>query len=354
MVTVRVSETYDLSTKVNKMGLVGIHTPRGTLIDRLWGGLTLQYKKFRFVSCDVAMACASMLPADPLQVGVEAGSIAPQDLFNPILYKAVSNDSMSNILSYLQSMVGGSGSDAALNKGSIVDVNDTVFSSNTGTDGVVDQFEMYYSLLADNDNWRKAMPQAGLVMKGLYPLVYQVVNTYGSANAIDVFSSRGHPTIADDLAGIPAPDAFQSTSPRVSISPHTLRGPSMRMPSIDTTFFVKPDGEEVVNGLVEPVPPAAGFNYVGSNVGAVPACYVGLIVLPPAKLNQLYYRLKVTWTIEFSGLRSLNEITTWESMADAGSASYGTDYDAQSTAMTASLAMADTNGADITKIMEGR
>lgn len=354
MVMVKVSETYDLSTKVNKMGLVGIHTPRGTLIDRLWGGLTLQCKKFRFVSCDVAMACASMLPADPLQVGVEAGSIAPQDLFNPILYKAVSNDSMSNILSYLQSMVGGSGADAALNKGSIVDVNDTVFSSNNATEGVVDQFEMYYSLLADTDNWRHAMPQAGLEMRGLYPLVYQVVNTYGTANAINDPDRAGQTIIADDLTGIPAPDAYQSTSPRVSIAPHTLRGPSMRMPAIDTTFFVKPDGEEVINGLVEPVPPSAGFNYVGSNVGSVPACYVGLIVLPPAKLNQLYYRLKVTWTIEFSGLRSLNEITTWESMGAMGSTSYGTDYDAQSASMANHTDMVDTAGSEITKIMEGK
>ena len=45
MVTVRISETYDLSTKVGKMGIVGIHTPTGSLIDKLWPGLVLQYKR---------------------------------------------------------------------------------------------------------------------------------------------------------------------------------------------------------------------------------------------------------------------------------------------------------------------
>ena len=187
MVTVRVSETYDLSTKVNKMGIVGIHTPTGSLIDKMWPGLVLQHKKMRFVKCDVAMACASMLPADPLQVGVEAGAIAPQDMFNPILYKAVSNDSMSNILAYLM----GAGGEPALDfpnvdKGSIVDINNTLFTSSPGATGELsptyDQFKMYYGLLADSNGWKKAMPQAGLTMRGLYPLVYQVIHPYGINN----------------------------------------------------------------------------------------------------------------------------------------------------------------------------
>ncbi|ADB24814.1 ORF9 [Chimpanzee stool associated circular ssDNA virus] len=87
---VKVSETYDLSTQTDKMGFVGIHTPEGKLVYNMWSGLFKNFRKFRYASCDVTMACASMLPADPLQIGVEAGDIAPQDMFNPILYKAVS------------------------------------------------------------------------------------------------------------------------------------------------------------------------------------------------------------------------------------------------------------------------
>ena len=65
-VFVKVSETYDLSTKTNKMGMLGIHTPDGKLVYSMWRGLFENFRKMRFVSCDVAMACASMLPADPL------------------------------------------------------------------------------------------------------------------------------------------------------------------------------------------------------------------------------------------------------------------------------------------------
>ena len=177
MVQVRISETYDLSTKVGKMGIVGIHTPTGGLIDKMWSGLVLQTDRFRFVKCDVAMACASMLPADPLQIGVEAGAIAPQDMFNPILYRAVSNDSMNNFLAFIQNCGASSAIKPILNKGSIVEVNNANFKESDSST-VVDQFEMYYGLLA-SDGWRKAMPQSGLTMNGLYPLVYQVVNQYG-------------------------------------------------------------------------------------------------------------------------------------------------------------------------------
>lgn len=355
MVTVRISETYDLSTKVGKMGIVGIHTPRGGLLNRLYGGLIPHYSKFRFVKCDVAMACASMLPADPLQIGVEAGSIAPQDMFNPILYKAVSNDSMTNVLSYVMSKVGGSGADAALNKGSVVDINNTAF------DGVVDQFSTYYGLLSDDSGWRKAMPQSGLVMKGLFPLVYQVVSSYGS-NQVDP-NTMNFPTQVD--SGLNGMDTDGSAV--TSIVPYQFRGPAMRMPSVDTTYFIDmPDDYQssnlstwpgdsivIVNSIGPKPSRSLDVTFLGDNTQGVPPCYVGLIILPPAKLNQLYYRLKVTWTVEFTGLRSLADVTTWRTLTHTGSESYGTDYVEQSSKMTANTAMVDTLDADIQKVMEG-
>nr|QJI53634.1 MAG: capsid protein [Smacoviridae sp.] len=359
MVTVRISETYDLSTKVGKMGIVGIHTPTGSLIDKMWPGLVLQYKKMRFAKCDVAMACASMLPADPLQIGVEAGSIAPQDMFNPILYKAVSNDSMSNILAYLM----GAAAEPALDfpnveKGSIVDINESDFSStgnapSGGTPVHYDQFKMYYGLLADSDNWRKAMPQSGLTMNNLYPLVYQVISPYGRNNR------GGNPSENDWQGGVSHPSMFINggqvavptehkdafTFAPYSTTTYNLRGPAMRMPAFDTKYF----SETVTKNIV----PSGNGASVSSGSGAIPPAYVGLIVLPPAKLNQLYYRLKVTWSIEFTGLHSMADIGAWDTVEAIGGLAFGTDYADQSAKMTANTAMVDTSGADIQKIMEG-
>lgn len=357
MVTVRVSETYDLSTKVGKMGLVGIHTPTGSLIDKLWPGLVLQHKKFRFVKCDVAMACASMLPADPLQIGVEAGAIAPQDMFNPILYRAVSNDSMSNILAYIMARAGTNAlGDTDVNQGSIVDINDSTFTQSDASTAI-DQFEMYYGFLADSDGWRKAMPQAGLQMSGLYPLVYQMLSNYGTnvrvgnqaesdGGVYNGQATRGSYIAAND--NISAPDV--AVGKELSIFANQFRGPSMRMPSIDTVYFGSGSGNSESTGTI--VPSGNGAPVV-SNTGSVPPCYVAMILLPPAKLNQLYYRMKVTWTIEFSGLRSMADIGAWNTVNTIGQYAYGTDYADQVASMAETTNMVDTNGASIQKVMEG-
>lgn len=361
MVSVRVSETYDLSTKVGKMGIVAIHTPTGSLIDKMWPGLVLQHKKVRFVKCDVAMACASMLPADPLQIGVEAGSIAPQDMFNPILYKAVSNDSMSNIQSYIQGYGSANiASTVAVNQGSVVDMNEPGFtkdyqgeptgSLNPGDPVQIDAFSIYYGLLADSDSWKKAMPQSGLTMRGLYPLVYQVVSNYGANGRpgapVNDYKGGANEDPFDDLQVV---NGYLSDDSAVSeiYQIVNFRGPPMRMPAFDTTIFESAAKRD--NMIV----PQANTANVKSNVGYAPACYVGLIVLPPAKLNQLYYRLKVTWTVEFTGLRSMADIGTWSTLEGIGGISYGTDYAEQSQAMSAITNMVDTDGASIEKIMEG-
>ena len=338
MVQVKISETYDLSTKVGKMGFVGIHTPTGGLIDKLWSGLVLQCKKFRFVKCDVAMACASMLPADPLQIGVEAGAIAPQDMFNPILYRAVSNDSMNSFLSFLQNCAETSGVIPSVNKGSVIDVNDADFKLADDSSG--DQFQMYYGLLA-SEGWRKAMPQSGLTMTGLYPLVYQVLNQYGLNGPISNAVTQIPAIPVDATSGVPISEDGATVQ---NISTANLRGPAMRMPAIDTMYFEETD----ISGDVVPNKRA----YVHSNTGEVPPAYVGLIVLPPAKLNQLYYRLKVTWTIEFTGLRPLTDIGSWTTTYFVGGDAYGTDYASQSEAMATKTSMVDTTGSEIVKIME--
>ncbi len=328
MVTVRVSETYDLSTKVGKMGIVGIHTPKSNLITRHYGGLCQNYKYARFVSCDVALACASMLPADPLQIGQEAGSIAPQDMFNPILYRAVSNESMNNILAYLESQAT---LDASVEKGSIRDINNANFQFNSEA---VDQFQMYYGMLSADDGWRKAMPQAGLEMRGLYPMVFAVtVNTaMPSANGI----GKG---FDQEFTGLSNTEGTTNKLGTVN----WMRGPGMRMPRFPTIRF----GTNEQYYLIGDVPGKSNLSDFGMDA------YVAMIVLPPAKLNQLYYRLKVTWVIEFTDVRSQADVLNWHSLAALGDVSYGTDYATQSKAMATNTAMVDASGADVEKVMDG-
>ncbi|AXL65912.1 putative capsid protein [Fly associated circular virus 4] len=327
---VQVSETYDLSTQIGKMGFVAIHTPDLQLIKKMWKGLLMNHRYYKFQSCDLAMACASMLPADPLQVGVESGEIAPQDMFNSILYRAVSNDSYNTILNRIQnkyqSPVSG------------VDKN-SVISDNSDSLADVDQFDLYYGLLAEPSGWRKAMPQNGLQMSNLYPMVFQLVSNVGNntgANTGSAFSLSklnsmfSSPGLGDDQAS--AGGVVQYAM---------FRGPSMRMPRIPT-FGISSTSSEIIGDDVTAI----------GEFQSTPITYVACIVLPPAKLNVLYYRLKVTWTIEFSEPYPATEIANYTSIANIGNQSYGSDYDAQSNFMSVKTSSVDAKDANVQKIME--
>lgn len=358
---VKVSETYDLSTVPDKMGLVGIHTPDMSLFARHWGGAMLNHKKFKFIGADVAMACASMLPADPLQIGVEAGDIAPQDMFNPILYKACSNDSFNNILDFIASrftLNDSSPTDSFLSKNSITSRND--FNFTDGVDGAaISQWDLYYGFLSNSDGWRKAMPQAGLEMKGLYPIVYTMVNTIGPRTMWSGASGSSQPETQFDYLNsnnTVGTTVGSADSPSVGA---TLRGPSMRMPPLPTRVLRYPSSNYDKQSKDKYAVPVHGVDADPNNwsfdiaVPKVVPCYVGAIILPPAKLNRLYYRLKVTWTVELMEPSSIISVSDWSYVAEAGGMSYGTDYAFQSKAMSASTAMVDASGANVEKVMEG-
>ncbi len=358
----KVSETYDLSTQLNKMGLLAIHTPDLKLFAKHWGGAMMNHKKFRFVGCDVTMACASMLPADPLQIGTEAGDLAPQDMFNPILYKAVSNDSYNNLVNYLMLMYTTFGStlpSGSVRENSVLADNNTTFAENSTTN--VDSFDMYYGLLSNTSGWKKAMPQAGLEMRGLYPIVYSLVSNLGNGQGIYANGNDSSVALVNGVSMAANEETVVRSSMAAGVSAGAyFRGPSMRMPPMPTKALFDDSNSKVTGSVTmrysEPTYPVGGDvndNILPLGIPYIPPCYVGVIVLPPAKLNKLYYRMKVTWTIELMEPESICDVTTWSGIANIGAQSYGTDYVTQSKATSSKTAMVDGEGATIQKVMEG-
>lgn len=358
----KVSETYDLSTQLNKMGLLAIHTPDLKLFAKHWGGAMMNHKKFRFVGCDVSMACASMLPADPLQIGVEAGDLAPQDMFNPILYKAVSNDSYNNLVNYLTlkyTTYGTTLPAGSVRENSVLADNASNFEDDPGVS--VNQWDMYYGLLSNTSGWRKAMPQAGLEMNGLYPIVYSMVSNIGNSSGI--FGGGNDNSVVHTSTDSMATNeelVVRSSMGAGSTVAGIFRGPSMRMPPMPTKALFDGSNSKVTGSITmrysEPVYPVNGDvndNILPLGVPYIPPCYVGVIILPPAKLNKLYYRMKVTWTIELIEPESITDVTNWSGLATIGSMSYGTDYATQSQVTSEHTAMVDTESAEIQKVMEG-
>lgn len=334
----KVTEVYDLHTQKGKIGVIGIKTPSGRVINNSYRGLLMNYRKVKFLSCDVAMACASSLPIDPLQVGFEAGQqVDPRDAFEPMLYSAVSNDSMGNIVSRIYPATGGSPS-APLNGDSVSYQADATTVNSGDATTTYDAFTVYHRLLATGD-FRKAMPQQGLAMSGLKPFVYPMATTRKfNANGYGVSGSdvTNPPTNITDGAGGTTLGAFSvfSTHP-------------VPMPSVETVNWLSgsPDGSSHLIGSPDPTSFVPNQNSVVGDIPdncKVPPCYVACIITPPARDTVFYYRMTVTWNIVFSGLRSLTEIQTMTSLAYPHFGDYYTDYDTASSSMTANMSSVDT------------
>lgn len=262
-----VTEMYDLCTVKNKIGIIGIHTPSMGLISRSWKGMLDNHKYVKLLSCTVRIACASHLPVDPLQVGVDSGEISPQDMMNPILYRATTNDGWNVIMN----RVYGNGTD----RNSLRYFGDAFSNLDATT-----QDRIYYALLASNE-WRKAMPQIGLEMKGLKPFVYQVVNTYGNLGVES--AATGSAATLDAVQASNASGIAQT--PGSTNLPITFRGSAMPYPAV----LCSSPGSTGTAGIEEPI----------LTVGSIPKSYVACIVMPPSKSQIMYYRLVITWYFDF-------------------------------------------------------
>ena len=311
MVFVKVRETYDLHTVQNKMTVIAIHTPKPDIIKANFPGLLMQCKAYRPVSADVRVACASTLPLDPQGVGLAEGDVAPEDLFNPILYKACSNFGMSQIEARINQVAN------ALATGVDVAGQTAGVDVDTLTAGT-DEFPIYYGFLSNAHEFRHANPQQGLEMTGLKPLVYEVLYNIGD-------NAQGNVTTpASDGPGYPGQDGTKQV-----LVPRAIRGNAKPLPFINCTSY-NPTGARHPGFLV-------GADVVGQSVQNdeqdVPwiNCVVGAIIVPPSRLHELFYRMVVEWTIEFSAIRPIGEITNWAGLGILGNMTHYQNYSFEAT-----------------------
>lgn len=320
--TVKITETYDMKTTVNKMGLVGIHTPQVTQLRKLYPGLLKNHRFFRFVKCDVVGACASVLPADPLQVGVSSGQVAPEDMFNPILYKAVTNTSFDTLVARIRDLAD-------------VSALGSVEEGELGYTNTQSNFDVYYSLLAEKGQWRKAMPQSGFSIKGLVPLAHTLVSTFGNVGA-----NMGN---TQAMAG--------DGESEVSV-------PDMDIPTIPDSWSVDDDGAKSVyfRGRTVKMPKfpchTTMENLETIPYPAIPSTSVLALVLPPARLHEFWYRMRVTWTVRFEQVCSTLDVASGSVLASIGQSSHAMNYVPTSAKMENSADTVDADGVEINKVME--
>lgn len=328
-VYVRYNETYDLSTKENSLGLIAVHTPSTIALKKKFEGLFKQFKFIRFNSVSIRCACASLMPLDPLQVGLSAGMVAPQDMFNPILYTAVSNESMGTLLDRIYSFQTlANGEDVSTTAGPSVNWVDAMPQIN-------DSMSVYYGLLS-GEKFKKAMPQSGFEMTNIVPLAHRIVTNLPPTGTLRIDGGSARASTGGIMANYYGHSLFEGAPPvgtgtvepgdQISIPIQSYSNGTVPLPRIPTMVPVS-GSQYAVN---EPVP-----------------VYCMACIMPPAKLQKLYFRMVVSWSITFEEFRPLEDIGPGYNLADVGNTFYKSDYATQSAAMSATSNLLDGDGVDL-------
>lgn len=310
MVVVKVRETYDLCTVKNKMTLISVHTPKPDIIKRNFPGLLMQCRAYRPLAASIRIACASVQPLDPLGVGITENDVAPEDVFNPILYKAMTNVGMSQLEARICQL------SAAVGTGVDV-VGDTVSVDVDSNTSFSDEFNVYYGLLSNAHGWRHAAPQAGLSMDKLRPLVYELL--------YNVADQEGAGSGSTPTAFFKYPDSDGNVANALVQS---IRGNAKPLPFINCTSYSYDSDFDDTTANKAGFSGATKNNIYNSelNVPYINCCVAGIII-PPSRLHQLFYRMVVEWDIEFSMIRPLSEIMNFIDLGKMGEVSHYQNYD---------------------------
>lgn len=343
MVTVSVSEVYDLSTVKDRMTLIGVHTPTKELIQKTYPGLCMNSKYCRIVKTDVVLSAVSGTVAiTPDMVGDNAvDGIAPEDVLNPILYKAVSNDSWSTLEARLHGLMAQA---QGLEGATVPLTGSQAFAENEDVTGLSDEFGVYYSLLSNRDGFKIAPIQNGLELRGLVPLVFDKWYTHGE-NAYEggEDNDKGQTIIEPSTGGLG----------RYGFPAHAMRGKAHPMPKFNTTYITGVDGAEYPDTIQAGMD--GSLQNLQTRMPDIAPVMLACILMPPCRKTKLFFRMRVRTWIEFTEVRPIQEITSFAQMSSVyAPVVYHSDYHEQSSRMDNVTDMVDTKNADITKIMEGR
>lgn len=299
------TETYDLNTAIGELSMLAVHTPQSGALLRMFHGFFEQYKKYRINSCSIRLVCASQQALTPDLVGLQAGQVDPRDVLNPILFKACTGESINILLDQIYN-------------------NNQTLAQSLGSNSVdqhVDTrqvaIDAYYQMLAD-DTWRKEHPQRGLLVTGLRPMVHRIVTTQpfkwvGRKPSSTDRNFTSIPAISPSsggdtqVYGFGSPSGGNTDGTMTSINPSTFVSNGLTdMPWLDTAILTTgtvgtADDETSITPSQVPMI---------RTINAVPRVYCGCIVLPPAILQRLFFRMQVTWSISFKDFRPSQDIGT--------------------------------------------
>lgn len=342
-------EIIDFHTESNTTSVIGIHTPCTDRPVKMLRGFWEQFKKVKYIGCDLAVVPAAQLPADPLQVSYGSGdpNIDPREMLNPLMFKGCHGNDLGVILNQIYSSLPNSTlSDSSKyaimqRMGNSDSVEQNRFSSDqVGNDWIE---ALYYRCLTD-DTWMKAHPQRGFRKKGLVPRVYSVATNHQYAFVNPAEQSAGNGTLPPSID-----QAFTSRTGTLGVNDVSLQDTSNPVeariapgvPRFETSslkynfqndptqnYFFTPRTQrlgwldtraqigtramgytEALNGVSSHDSPIIDKMWVDNQTApiALPKIFMGMIMCSPSYKTEMYYRLVLNHHFAFAGFRGAGE-----------------------------------------------
>lgn len=380
MINSTVTEIYDMNTHIGKVGLIGIHTPRTDLLFKHLFGLFAQFKKWRYNGARITLIPSAQLPADIAGVAYEGGDqmVDPRDVFNPILHKGFTGESLGAFLDNYMDPDNHRGASLEYNIPGAVDDDRDGDAIKAGDETA------YYQMLTQG-NFKKMMPMGSIRNKWIYPMVYDVASTRQLLGAWNgSYVNRGEGTtvnspfseietsqwIDGDQSRIQSSlrpganetdtltrhmymgldrfgrDAEYTSGTEAAISPVFLTPRKRKLGWMDTLQKIFPASASVNLSNV-----SFDFESEPYQFAQLPKLYEYLLVTPPSYYSKLYYRLIIHHSVSFAGLRSATGAGTAISSKDVEYNNFMEQLPTE--ANVATSASVDVLGGDVTPVTDG-
>lgn len=286
------TEIYDLHTEVGKPLVMGIHTPTNITPRLMLNGFFGQFKKFRYVGCDMVFQPIATMDSDPLQVSLEAGqgTIDPRDLANPIIHAGFSGEYMADVMNKIFNV-------ANTNSGYFnTNLLAVDWSQNTDHEDINDVLvQAYYQMLSD-PTFKKSGIQQGFIKKGMYPLTYTMAT---SAQIAPYSDTDGDPRPSSYTIQRPKTNNFASLNqafPDTSVDSNNNVQDHYEYAQIFTNGKQRLDWLDCEN-ILATSSGSGRYTYL-------PKLYMYMVMLPPAYKTEMYFRVILTHHFEFDQFRS--------------------------------------------------
>lgn len=291
-------EILDVNTVKGNVTVIGIHTPTGSTPVRRLSGFFTQFRKFRYKGCAVQVVPAATLPADPLQVGFEAGEnqIDMRDMLNPILFHGTHGESLQiawNNIFVNPNRYDGGANTASYASGAGVDASDLTFGNVTNSPVET----QYYQAITDR-SWRKFGIQSTFKLPFMSPRIWKASTLYPILpNSLQANGSM-------NTGNTPLPEGF--LPPGTYFDNYDGRGLTMPIDADQHVLDQKwmSSGTAPLGWLPTVTMPRVaptGSAVTMAPLTVLPKIFMGILVLPPSYLQELYFRVIVTHYYEFKG-----------------------------------------------------